>query len=722
MPHESVQQLAEHSGAPERRPSLAELISSSIKAASGALSNDETLEVIAHLLKLGDGVRSALVFSASLSERGVLQLRAVDPASARRIDARSLEDALVDMDFFKQREPYLDSRLMRDAVEKLSAAGWRDAGDERAIGLRFTQGANVYGGAFFHFDPEFADEVRALIPQVIDTANAFLAAERRTNVTARHGAAPRHAESIFVNLLAEMADAQWETTVDGRIRCVVLLKPSERMKPLQALEGRSLNALIGHTPAANAANDTFTQFGRHRVRLDPGEGPAFFVELCGVRAADEHWIGLARKIDSAAEQAANVRFARDLTSKLETARQQESDIRTEIEGLLDCLGILTQPAGERRVFDALLERVLLALEAEAGIILQKDWSGRTIACAATSSHFLECNWSESSSSLFAAEPARRILPNELTALHGSAWRSGLIVRLNDGPQPAVLLCLHHGPDYFGQRHLGLGVRLSLVTHQAFLIEEERQKVVQSSKLASMGEMAAGIAHEIMQPLSAMKLGVQNVSILLESGNASPDQLELLTGRLEKQIDRLSTIVRGMRNLSRRSDAGWSAFSVGEVVSETLSLLQYKLRQHNLQIKLDVSTDLEAFGNRLELGQIVLNLVNNAIDALGVRRGAEEHPACQIEIAAYHTDSGSIKLRLRDYGPGFSEAYLQRAFEPFITTKDVGKGTGLGLSLCRQMILNMSGDIRLGNWDGGAEVELTLPRRGPPEERADGSSS
>src|SRR5262249_14745211 len=107
----------------------------------------------------------------------------------------------------------------------------------------------------------------------------------------------------------------------------------------------------------------------------------------------------------------------------------------------------------------------------------------------------------------------------------------------------------------------------------------------------------------------------------------------------------------------------------------------------------------------EFGQVVLNIVNNAIDALGA---AEQTTASNIELIGHRTEDGLIKLTLRDNGPGFSEAYLQRAFEPFITTKDVGKGTGLGLSLCRRMMTNMAGAIQLANWSGGAEVELTLP--------------
>jgi C4-dicarboxylate-specific signal transduction histidine kinase len=274
--------------------------------------------------------------------------------------------------------------------------------------------------------------------------------------------------------------------------------------------------------------------------------------------------------------------------------------------------------------------------------------------------------------------------------------------------------LHRDPHFFVARHLGLGARLSLVASQAFMNEEERQKVVDASKLATIGEMAAGIVHEIRQPLTAMTLAVNNLAEMLAPEHKF-DNAKILqkVDRIKTQIERVTKIVANMRVLARHSDGVLEPFSVHDAIGEAVGIVQHKLTTSSIELETACDEALQAYGNAGEFGQVILNLMSNAHDAILSKPksdSAETAGARRVTVLVQPLDTEWLDVIVRDTGTGFPKVDTERAFEPFFTTKEPGKGTGLGLALCRRIIENMGGTITLGNWSGGAEIRVKLKRK------------
>jgi C4-dicarboxylate-specific signal transduction histidine kinase len=233
-------------------------------------------------------------------------------------------------------------------------------------------------------------------------------------------------------------------------------------------------------------------------------------------------------------------------------------------------------------------------------------------------------------------------------------------------------------------------------------------VVDSSQLATIGEMAAGIVHEINQPLTAMTFAINNLKETVEGGaGVDPEKLAAKLAKLQGQVDRVTKIVANMRVLARHSDGTVEPFDIKGAVDEAAGIIHHKLHKAAIDMETHIEDGLEANGNALEFSQVVLNLLSNAHDAI-LSAPKSEKPR-RIAISGTAADAQWIELAVRDTGTGFPEEGAQRAFEPFFTTKDVGKGTGLGLALCRRIVENMGGTIVLGNWELGAQIVVRLKR-------------
>ena len=219
---------------------------------------------------------------------------------------------------------------------------------------------------------------------------------------------------------------------------------------------------------------------------------------------------------------------------------KKSVAHRETELILDGLRILTSGRPSRDVFKSLLDLLAPAIEFHDSVVLQRDWSNKIVATAGTKQSLIDIPWQEAAESLFAIDEVATTLriPEELSvpALQDS-FGSALAIKLRGGSKATILLCLHRDHDFFVARHLGLGARLSLVASQAFMNEEERQKVVDSSKLATIGEMAAGIVHEIRQPLTAMTLAVNNLAAMLAPEQQLRPRQNRSEGRADQNADR-----------------------------------------------------------------------------------------------------------------------------------------------------------------------------------------
>ena len=232
---------------------------------------------------------------------------------------------------------------------------------------------------------------------------------------------------------------------------------------------------------------------------------------------------------------------------------------------------------------------------------------------------------------------------------------------------------------------------------ALELKSLQNQLIRSEKLAALGQLVAGVAHELNNPLTA----VMGYGDLLLDEATSAAQREKLD-KLVNEGRRMKKIVENLLRFSRQSGVDRQSVSLAPVVQEVLALREYYVRTRGLEISLDISPDMpEVAVDEDQFKQILLNLVNNAIDA--VEHGGEEK---KITIRAFPQGRRAI-IEVEDTGPGFAD--LNRAFDPFYTTKPVGKGTGLGLSICYGIIKEHDGEIRIENLQvRGARVTVELP--------------
>jgi len=236
-----------------------------------------------------------------------------------------------------------------------------------------------------------------------------------------------------------------------------------------------------------------------------------------------------------------------------------------------------------------------------------------------------------------------------------------------------------------------------------------RQLMQASKLASIGELAAGVAHEINNPLAVILTESQVIRDLSEEAKnldgEFTDQLALSLSQVDSQVQRCSHITQNLLRFSRRIAAASRFVDLNSALREVLGLLEKKANSAGVQIFSDVQENLPRISaDPFELEQVFLNLINNAIDA------HEGKPYGTIRIATRFDKAGrKIVTTVSDTGSGIQDKDLERLFDPFFTTKPVGKGTGLGLSISYSIIKQMGGDISVRSEPGkGAEFTVILP--------------
>jgi len=227
------------------------------------------------------------------------------------------------------------------------------------------------------------------------------------------------------------------------------------------------------------------------------------------------------------------------------------------------------------------------------------------------------------------------------------------------------------------------------------------ELLQASKLAVLGQMSAGLSHEVNQPLTALRALARNSIRLLEAGrqDAVATNLQLM----DDMVERMSQITRQLKSFARKADEQVTgAVSLLDCVRNALLLLEHRSRALDVQAEIDVPVGLRvrAEANRLE--QVLINLFGNAIDAM--QNEAERRLGVQV-IAQ---DSGRRALiRVQDSGAGVGEADLQRLFEPFFTTKPAGEGLGLGLVISAKIVHEFGGALRAERLEHGMSFEFDL---------------
>ncbi|MBA48651.1 MAG: ATP-binding protein [Paracoccus sp. (in: a-proteobacteria)] len=234
-----------------------------------------------------------------------------------------------------------------------------------------------------------------------------------------------------------------------------------------------------------------------------------------------------------------------------------------------------------------------------------------------------------------------------------------------------------------------------------------QTVQQSSKLAALGEMSAGVSHELNQPLAAMKTYLAGARLLLQRGRGE----EALSSfqRIDDLIERMGAITRQLKSYARKGGEAVEPVDLRAAVSSALTMMEPQLRARTIRVNRNLPRGrVMVLADRIRLEQVIINLLRNAIDAVRDRREA------QIDISV---ESGShAYVSVRDNGPGVSD--LEKLFEPFWTTKKPGEGTGLGLAISSTIVADFGGRLTAHNETGGGavfQVELPLHRPGRSRE-------
>ena len=268
---------------------------------------------------------------------------------------------------------------------------------------------------------------------------------------------------------------------------------------------------------------------------------------------------------------------------------------------------------------------------------------------------------------------------------------------------------------FTEQELNL---LSILINQAtFAIEhaslyeqqtERLKKMYRTDRLATLGELAAGAAHEIRNPLTAIRSTIQYLS---KDFSADPVKSEMVT-ELISEVERINKIVQGLLSFARPSDLNTSDINIEQLINQTLLLVTNTLRKQNVEVEFEYFTDNTTIqGDAEQLKQVFLNIILNAIEAMG-KNPPERSRTLIISIekgTPINTHSRYLIISFEDSGKGIEQKNIENVFNPFFTTKE--EGTGLGLAICYGIINRHEGEIEIKSVpDKGTCINIKLPQR------------
>lgn len=233
------------------------------------------------------------------------------------------------------------------------------------------------------------------------------------------------------------------------------------------------------------------------------------------------------------------------------------------------------------------------------------------------------------------------------------------------------------------------------------IDQQKSMLLESSKMATLGEMAGGIAHEINNPLAIIAGLNENMKLLLSEPNPTLSEINPMLERVDSTVKRIALIVKGLKSISRQGTQDpMQYFSASKLMSETISLCKEKIESKNVTLNFSNSIETTILGRESQISQVILNLISNGLDAAGESQKRQVTVSTRIEGTKF-------QIRVADSGSGISQENEKKIFYPFFTTKEVGKGTGLGLSISKGIVEDHGGKLYLDRTSPETEFVVEL---------------
>jgi len=237
------------------------------------------------------------------------------------------------------------------------------------------------------------------------------------------------------------------------------------------------------------------------------------------------------------------------------------------------------------------------------------------------------------------------------------------------------------------------------------------EIQHTNKLASIGRLAAGVAHEINNPLAIInqKAGLVQDFIEISGGCEHQKSMEDALDGIQNSVERCKTVTHRLLGFARHTEVKTDEIDINVLVREVIDFLAQEASYNQIRIDFDLDQNISTiFSDRGQLQQVFLNITNNAIDAIG-KNG-------HITMSSRQVDQETIQIGITDNGPGIPPEVKQRIFDPFFTTKETGKGTGLGLSISYGLVKKLGGNINvISEVDKGTQFEITLPVTQPQQD-------
>jgi two-component system C4-dicarboxylate transport sensor histidine kinase DctB len=230
----------------------------------------------------------------------------------------------------------------------------------------------------------------------------------------------------------------------------------------------------------------------------------------------------------------------------------------------------------------------------------------------------------------------------------------------------------------------------------------QDELVHAGKLAALGQMSAGIVHELNQPLAALQTAADNAILLVDRGSVGDARGNLT--RIGELVRRLGRLTGQLRVFAYKSSSPLDAVSVEHALAESLKILAARVREGGVAVVSDIDADLSVVADQTRLEQMFCNIVANALDAVE----SVEQKSILIRATREEGQAARCRIAISNSGPAISADVLQRMFEPFVTTKPAGKGLGLGLMLSNHIARTFGGELRARNLPTGAEFVVILP--------------